>query len=266
MKNLFRIFFIIACFIFSSSANGMAIEGQEKLDAILKESLNAYNGVQDYQGVFYKQEESGGKLGEKEKIFLKFEKPFKIYMHWLDSSKKGLQVLYERGRHDGKLAIHKPGLLLGLAPVIFLDQSSPWVREGSKAYDIEDAGIGTFLNDFAAMVEKGKKDGKISSKISQDDSGQIVEASFPGSAADETGYFAYRVIAVFDAVNHLPVKMSLYDWNEKPTGIYEYKNLILNAGRENPEFKKLAQKQLYKLYLPQTEKPIKKLNFASSRA
>ena len=246
--------------IFLSAPLALAAENpaRARLDSILQISSQSYDSVKDYRALFYKQEDDHGKLGTREKIFLKFEKPFKIFMHWLDTHKQGLQVLYERGRHNGKLAIHKPGLLLGLAPVVFLDQSSPWVKEGSESYNIEDAGIGTFLSDFKAMVEKASGEGKILSKISEDESGQTVDVTFPGTSSGESGYFAYRVVVLFDASNHLPVRMSLYDWNEKLTGIYEYTDLALNVGAEDPEFKKLAQRQLYKLYLPPETKPVVK--------
>lgn len=235
-------------FIFSPSVYA----SQEELShfsSLLAESAQSYEGVADYKAVFLKQEESKGVLGEQETLFIKFEKPFKIFLHWFDTHRKGLQVLYERGRHGGKLAIHKPGLLLGLAPVIFLEQSSPWVREGSESYDIEDAGIGTFLGDFSEMVQKGIDEKKIDVKLSSTDEGTDVDASFPGTQPGG-GYFASRVEAFFDAKTKLPVRMCLYDWSGKVTGIYEYKDLRLNVGAEDPEFKKIAERALYKLFIP----------------
>lgn len=235
---------------------------EARLAAILEKSLDTYDGVKDYQAVFIKQERTKSELGPREMIFLKFEKPFKIFMHWSDTHKKGLQVLYERGRHDGKLAIHKPGLLLGLAPVVFLDQNSPWVREGSESYDIEDAGIGTFLSDFARMVLRGSGEKKIRVQVSENDQGQTVDVVFPGTMPG-SDYFAYRVVAFFDAGSHLPVQMSLYDWEEKLTGIYEYRDLRLNVGADDPEFKKIAEHRLYRLFVPVSARPVRTQNFSS---
>ena len=235
---------------------------QARLAGILEKSLDAYESVKDYRAVFCKQEETKGELGPRETIFLKFEKPFKIFMHWSDTHKKGLEVLYERGRHDGKLAIHKPGLLLGLAPVVFLDRNSSWVREGSESYDIEDAGIGSFLVDFSEMVLKGLREKKIRVQVSENTQGQTVDVFFPGTAPD-AGYFAYRVVVFFDGVNHLPVQMSLYNWNEKLTGVYEYQDLKLNVGADDPEFKKVAERRLYTLFAPAAPRPAKVQNFSS---
>lgn len=232
------------------------------LAAILEKSLYAYDGVKDYQALFTKQERTKNELGPRETIFLKFEKPFKIFMHWSDTHKKGLQVLYERGRHDDKLAIHKPGLLLGFAPVVFLDQESPWVREGSESYDIEDAGIGTFLSDFARMVLRGSGEKKIRVQVSENGQGQTVDVVFPGTAPG-SGYFAHRVVAFFDAGSHLPVQMSLYDWEGTLTGIYEYRDLRLNVGADDAEFKKIAERRLYRLFIPASARPVKTQNFSS---
>ena len=236
-----------------------------RLHEILAQSAAAYESVRDYRAVFYKQEESAGKMGPREKIFLKFEKPFKIFMHWMDTRKKGLQVLYERGKRDGKLAVHQPGLLFGLAQVVYLDQNSPWVREGSESYDIEDAGIGTFLRDFAKMVRAGTEQNKIRAQVSLKPEGQEVDVSFPGSTPDGD-YFASRTQVLFDARTRLPVRMSLYGWDGKLTGVYEYQELNLNIGADDSEFKRIAERHLYKLYLPNLPKNPSKTNFSARAA
>ena len=256
-KSFFSILIFAGMICISGSAFGATPESQG-LDEALEKGLKAYDAVRDYKAVFQKQERSGDALGPQETIFLKFEKPFKIFMGWLNTNKKGLQVLYERGKRDGKLAIHKPGLLLGLAPVIFLEQSSPWVREGSASYDIEDAGIGTFLEDFAQAVTRAEKEERLDVKTGE-------EGSFDVTFKDSTegsGYFAYRVIVHFDRISGLPDTMQLFDWNNKLTGIYAYEQLKLNVGAEDLEFKQLALGKLYRLYLP-AAKPAATKNFAS---
>ncbi len=241
-----------------------------RLANVLQQSLSAYDAARDYQAIFFKEEKDGTTMGPKEQIFLKFEKPFKIYMGWMNTHKQGLQVLYERGKHDGKLAIHKPGLLLGLAPVIFLDQNSPWVKEGSESYDIEDAGIGSFLYDFAEMCIKGAEEKKLAVKIDVSNGEEIFDVSFPGSKEEDKGHFSYRVVVRFDEASRLPVKMDLYDWNDQPTGYYAYENLKMNPGLDDPEFKKFANRNLYNLYVPKkSSEPLPKNtsrnNFASKK-
>jgi hypothetical protein len=224
---------------------------QVRLGAALKKGLKSYDALRDYEAEFHKQEKSGNVLGPEEIIFLKFAKPFKIFMGWTNTEKKGLQVLYERGKHDGKLVIHKPGLFFGLAPIVFLDQNSPWVREGSQAYDIEDAGIGSFLHDFSQDVLKGARENKLEVLgIQEPGGGETMDVTFAGSKETD-GFFAYRVITHFEEGTSLPVRMTLLDWQNQPMGIYSYENLKLNVGSENPEFKKLAHRKIYQLYWPE---------------
>ena len=241
---------VLACLLFQTTAYA----ADASVDALLvqtNQSLTAYSQVQDYVSVFEKEEMDDGKLSGPEKIYLRFEKPFKIFMHWLNTGKKGLQVLYERGRHDGKLVIHKPGLLLGLMPVVFLEQSSPLVREGSEAYDIEDAGIGTFLTDLAEQTATAAKQGALEVKAN----GRVVRNGIEGEEFDiyfknttsESEVMAYHVNVIFDANTHLPVYQELYDWDNQLMGRYVYKELRLNVGEE-PTFKQNIHRTLYNIY------------------
>ena len=214
------------------------------LIAQLEQSRQTYESVLDYTSLFIKQELSEGKLDLPEEIFLKFEKPFKIYMKWLNPPKKGLEVHYERGKHGGKLAIHKPGFLTGLAGVIFLEQDSPWVRKGSESYDIEDAGIGTFLIDFNEAVLVAEKTGSL--RAHQNTPG-VWDVTFDVPEENDT-FFAKRCVVTFDEASALPVKMELFDWEGKTTGIYDYKDLTLNVGSLDPEFKKHINRSLFRVY------------------
>jgi outer membrane lipoprotein-sorting protein len=250
MKRFISIWLIVI--FFGTAAFAAQDEGNNAdLTQRIEKSEQAYAGLKDYSAIFYKSETSDGKPGEPEEIFIKFEKPFKIFMGWLSSAKKGLQVVYERGKHRGKLAIHRPGLALGLVPVIFLDQNSPWVRAGSGTYDIEDAGIGRFLEGFADAVRQGEKEGKLAVKsLGKHDEngikGEKLEVTFPGSTKSDI-YFAYRIIVIFEEGTGLPVGMTLYDWENQLIGTYEYRHLQLNTGHDE-EFKKQIHRQLYKVY------------------
>ncbi len=257
-KTLAGCIFSAACFFGlpgpAAATDGLGQTQAQELTAALDLALSAYGNVHDYEARFEKRENDDGALGAPEKIFFKFEKPFKIFMKWLDSKKKGLQIVYERGKNGNKLAIHQPGLALGLVPVVFLEQSSPWVREGSTSFDIEDAGIGTFLEDFAKMVARAAREGKLNVSGRRSESGRtFFDVEFPGSIEDDD-YFASRVVAGFDETNHLPVYMELYDWEGNPVGIYEYKDVRLNVGTDL-SFKKNMHGQLFKVYSRRASQP-----------
>ncbi|MCG3177221.1 MAG: hypothetical protein MOGMAGMI_02189 [Candidatus Omnitrophica bacterium] len=221
--------------------------GVSSLAERLLAGLDSYERLRDYRAIFLKTEkDKTGAMGQEERIFLKFEKPFKIFMGWTNTHKKGLQVHYERGKHDNKLVIHKPGLAFGLAQVIFLPQDSPWVREGSAAYNIEDAGIGTFLYDFATAVVTAAERGQLSVAPAGATDGPV-EVSFPGTQKDKI-FFAHRIRVSFDPETSLPVRMELYDWQDRPAGTYVYDDLRVDVGPDDPELKKHANRRLYRVY------------------
>jgi len=68
----------------------------------------AYRGVRDYTATLMKQERVKGKLLPRETIAVKFRRPYAIYMKWTGAVKAGQEVIYVRGRNDGKLSAH-PG-------------------------------------------------------------------------------------------------------------------------------------------------------------
>jgi len=224
--------------------------GVSRLADSLEKGLGRYRLLNDYKALFIKKEiDKTGVLGAEEEIYLKFVKPFKIYLGWLNTHKRGLQVFYERGRHDGKLAIHKPGLFFGLAPVVFLPQDSPWVREGSAPFNIEDAGIGTFLRDFSIAVIRGAQENKLQVReTSQTPSAEIFEVIFPDSVKNEA-YFAYRLVVSFDSQTWLPTGMELFDWNDVVIGRYTYRDLVLDVGESgDKDFQKQINRHLHNVY------------------
>lgn len=232
MKRKSRNFCLSFSFLWVLAAAPAWAETTDKLLTTLQTSTQSYESVKDYTALFVKQERSEGKLDAPEEIFLKFEKPFKIYMKWLNPPKKGLEVHYERGRHDNKLVIRKPGFLTGLIGVIYLEQDSPWVRKGSESYDIEDAGIGTFLVDFDKAVRTAAQTGSLRSEWKDD---FTVDATFDVPEENDT-FFAKRCVVTFDPASKLPVKMELYDWEDQLTGIYDYRNLKTNVGSADEAF------------------------------
>ncbi|MEI8344769.1 MAG: DUF1571 domain-containing protein, partial [Candidatus Omnitrophota bacterium] len=186
---------------------------------LLTRALDRYEHLKDYECLFDKQEARPDKTtGPAERLFLKFEKPFKIYLGWLNTDKAGLQVVYERGRHDNQLAVHQPGLLFGLAQVVFLSQDSPWVKEGSASFNIEDAGIGTFLYEFCEAVLEASTQKRLQvhpARLGR--MGEAFEVTFDVAELSDV-FFARRIVVFFDRTSGLPTRMRLYDWEAKLIG------------------------------------------------
>ncbi len=70
--------------------------------------------IHDYSAVIVKQERFGRKTVETVMFAKVREKPFSVYLHFLDRSDqdiKGREVIYVQGQNGGDLQVHTPGLL-----------------------------------------------------------------------------------------------------------------------------------------------------------
>ena len=99
MKTLFQKVLVAPIFIMTfflsawgtnAGAEGFGDTLGQELNTALTLAQDAYGKVQDYEARFEKREEDGGVLGLPEKIFFKYEKPFKIFMNWLDGPRSSI--------------------------------------------------------------------------------------------------------------------------------------------------------------------------------
>src|SRR5262249_61956774 len=103
-----------------------------------------------------RREAKGGKLSPEEIMLMKFRKePFSVYFKWLGEEGKGREVVYVKGRYEGKLhpllaagdmPLAKAGSRMALAPDSFL------VRSACR-HPITQAGIGSTIPPLAAVPE-----------------------------------------------------------------------------------------------------------------
>jgi negative regulator of sigma E activity len=50
------------------------------------------------------------------------------------------------------------------------------------------------------------------------------------------GYYCYRVLVSFDQENDLPIRVVVYDWDDRVVEEYVYTQLRLNAGLTDQDF------------------------------
>ena len=67
-----------------------------------------YAQIQDYTSTMVSRERVGEVLRPQERVLLKFQRPFKVYMRWLDGPSKGREGLFVSGAHDDKFLVSEP--------------------------------------------------------------------------------------------------------------------------------------------------------------
>lgn len=204
---------------------------------LLDQAERRYAEVEDYAAIFLRRELIGEVLRPQETILLKFQRPFKVYLKWLQGPGKGREGLYVAGAHKDRFLVHEGRGFRSLVTAA-LDPSHPRVLEESR-HPITDTGIGRLLEIIGENARRADRNGVL----------RLVDRG-PGTVADRrvyqvegilprdpgAGYYCYRVLVSFDQENDLPIRVVVYDWNDRIVEEYEYTQLRLNAGLTDQDF------------------------------
>lgn len=199
-------------------------------EGLLKEAQKAYADVHDYTAVFIKQERIAHRLRKEDFIAMKFQKPFKLYLGWIESPDKGMEVIYKEGENDNKITAHLGGFLSNFVPTVNLDIRADLATRNNR-HLITESGIGEFLKRYEADFTRGKKRQEMQVILHGEEKifgrkAHQVEALLPKS--EKSGYYCYRSVVWFDAENKLPIQMEFYDFTDTLMERYTYKDLKIN--------------------------------------
>lgn len=203
---------------------------------LLEEMTRAYGRVDHYTAIFLMQERLERELGPTQRLELKFKKPLKIYLRWLNGKHEGRQALYPAGVDGNELWVRQP-LLVG-AVTVGLDPHSPRAREGSR-HAITDVGIGRLLDFIRDNASRGLQ----RSKLTIEDGDQRTTfhrptqryiLHFPADPAK--GYYCMTALIDVDREHRLPIYAETFDWDGQLIERYGYLDLHLNPGLSDEDF------------------------------
>ena len=229
---MLRILLALLCLFAASSANA-----QESFDpeAWLRRAEQKISRVESYVAVFHKQERIRGKLTQAETMLFKFKKPYKVYMKWIKEPYNGRESLYVEGCNKNLIKVHECALL-GLD--LNLDPRGSLVMKGSR-HPITDSGIENVVNLIGRELRKGIKKGEISIRKQVEETiygrdTRKIEVVFPESSA--RGYYCYRAVINIDVESELPIRVQIFDWDDRLVENYGYEAVALNAGLTDADF------------------------------
>ena len=213
-------------------------------DKLINEAEAAIASVNSYTAIFHKQERIKGVLAEEETIFIKFKRPFRVYMKWVKDPYKGRECLYVQGANNNRIKAHEGGILslvkLNLNPL------SSRAMKGNR-HPITEAGLENLIKLIGSELRRGTEAGEIELKDHGEETiygrtTRKIEAIFPKEK--EKGYYCYRAVISLDIELKVPIKSVIYDWQNRLMESYGYEQLRLNAGLtaadfdpKNPEYK-----------------------------
>jgi outer membrane lipoprotein-sorting protein len=202
---------------------------------IIQRMGEAYQGIQDYTALLLKRERIDGKLLPLEKITLRFQEPFKVYMAWIEPY-EGRTLVYVQGENDNKLRVTPGGLLKFMH--LSLDPTGDLATRDAH-HTILQAGIENMITHIMQEYRRGMARHEVQVRVRKQakvDGRPAYHLEFIYPHDQSAGYYAYRGELWIDTEYYLPTKLRVYDWSNQLYEHYEYHQLRLNPGLDAKAF------------------------------
>jgi hypothetical protein len=193
-----------------------------QLSELARTAIQEYSKIDSYVARMRRREQVNGRDKPEELLLFKFRKePFSVYFKWLGNEARGREVVFVKGRYEGKLhtllaAGDIPLMPAGKRMALFPD--STLVRSSSR-HSIEEAGIGQLVAKFNYAVETEARSPQRQSSLTflgpmhrpeMENDGIGVMQSIPAGAEPQMPKGGKR-LWVFDRLSRLPVLLVTQD-------------------------------------------------------
>jgi hypothetical protein len=215
-----------------------AFSAEEPVDALalLHKGRGLMKRVDAYTAVFIREEQIDGKMRKPETLFMKFRRPFSVYMKWIKEPNKGREVLYVDGKNNNHLKVHVGGLLNIFLPAINIAPENPHVLRNSR-HPITQAGLENMIDSLIQQFELSKKRGHLTTVYhGVEKMGGAETYKIERILPRDKGYYCWRLIMNLDKQSGLPVKVQVYNWDNELVERYTYQSVILNAPLNDADF------------------------------
>ena len=209
---------------------------QDKIDfdELLNKTVRKYENISDYTCTFHKKELIRGRLIEERNIFLKFKKPPHFYMKWLDGKNKGIEAIYVDGKYNNKLVVHLGGMLSFIK--ISIDPEGKLAMRNNR-HPIMEAGIGQIISIIEKNYRMSKNDTNVfityeGEHVLSGNKSMLIKAVFP----ERKEYYGHIIYLYFEKESYLPIKITVYDWENQLIEDYYFEDIKLNVGLTEKDF------------------------------
>ena len=227
----------IACLaLLLSWAVATGAQGLDDREQWVSEAEAAYSRIESYTAVVHKQQRVAGKLLPQETIFMKFRKPFSMYLNWISMPYEGSELIYVVGWNENRCRAHR-GVFWNFI-VRDLDPRDPELM-ADNLHPVTDMGIGGLIKTVAINVRSAIESGYISVAQLGEESvygreTRILDVDLPNGTVGRYG--GYRMVINQDIENKLLIRIRVYDRQGQLVENYGYENLRLNARLVDADF------------------------------
>lgn len=206
--------------------------------SLIKGVENVYEGVNDFVATVIRQERTDGRLFPKEEIFVKFMKPYSIYLKWIGNVHKGREALYVEGKNNNKIVAHEGGFF-GII-TLTIDPYSSLAMWGNR-HPITELGFGTIINiakkDINQAIQINDKDYKYYERGEYKIFGKYMKVYERIAPKDKKDiYYSYKFVSFVDKEYHLPLIIANWDFDNKLMEKFMFKEIKINVGLTEKDF------------------------------
>jgi hypothetical protein len=207
--------------------------------ALLQRCLDnyAYN-YRDYTCTLVKQERINNRVSDEQVIHAKFlESPFSVAMAWTpQTAQRSDRVLYVEGKYGGQMLVRPTGMLGNLVGTVKRGPDGPEAMQ-STLRPVSQFGFRRSLESLLGVYCKARRLGDLRQEyggiVSVEGRQALVLIRYLPAKED---YPAARTVTYIDLEYLVPVLIEAYDWNNRPSSTYAFKDLRFNVGLSQQDF------------------------------
>jgi outer membrane lipoprotein-sorting protein len=204
------------------------------LDSALRVMEEAYAQVNDYTCTLSKKEYIDGEYVVWNNVMYKFRKPDCYYMKWTEGKSSGQEVIYARRKYGNELKVHLGGFM-NLMNFSLDPEGSIAMR--SSRHPITESDFGSTLRLIQKNVRRAGREK--SATIECLDEATVngrktrhYRAVFP----EKKGFINHVISMYVDTGLNFPIKIEMYDWNDRLVESYTFADLKINVGLKDIDF------------------------------
>lgn len=190
-----------------------------------------YAEIRDYTGVWITRGLQDGTVPAFAQVAFKFREPFDVYWDWGDST-----ALYRQGWNEGRVRVRTT---LAGVPVIGDLEPAGFLAQQRHLYPITDFGLNKLIERTQDQLLQGWLQGELEARFLgvqkyTERPCYVFEFVFPNSRWRV--YSHYRIVMYWDIPRRVPIKLELFDWNERLAEGHAFPQLRLNVSLDDVDF------------------------------
>ena len=204
------------------------------MDRTLSQCMQNYEKLTDYTCLLTLKELIGDHYRVENELLFKFKKEQHFYFKLTGGFRSGTQVVFVKGKNDGKLLVRLASVLKFIR--LRIDPTRSLVMSNSR-HPLDEADIGHVLGIINDNYRKARKNNEGRMTYAGEDSLEgrkvmVFNAEFP----KDKGYYGKKIQISIDKELYLPTKIIVYGWDDELLETYAYTQCRFNSGLTEKDF------------------------------